>query len=319
MRVRFGYVAISLNVKDCSPSKAVTATNLDKIDDAEARIIKMRKIAKENINNTLRILKFNAAHDIMVYRITSKLVPLATHPIAHGWNYIDDLADDFRKLGDFIKERKMRVSSHPDHFTLLNSPRKDVHEASLRDLNYHKNMFEAMGLYDGPRMVLHVGGLYGDKDASIKRFVENCSRLPDTVKNSIMLENDDKIYNAEEVLNLCRRLNMPMVLDVHHDWCNPSKWDIGEYIEAIFDTWKGHGVPPKIHFSSPKSDKEIRSHADFIAKDDFLSFLYKAKDIGRDFDVMIEAKQKDLALFKLMEDMKGINGITFINGAEIEI
>lgn len=319
MRVRFGYVANALELQDCSPSKAVTATNLSKFEDPEARIIKLRKLSKENLENTLRILKYNAAHDIKIYRLTSKLIPLATHSISQGWDYMSDLRDEFKAVGDFVKENNLRVSSHPDHFTLLNSPKEDVHEASLRDLDYHEKIFIGMGLDDTAKMVMHVGGFYKDKVVSIERFLENFKKLWDSIKTRIIIENDDKIYTAEDVLTICKSLNIPMVLDIHHDRCNKSGKDIGEYIESIFKTWDGIGIPPKIHLSSPREGKDIRHHADYIEKEDFLGFLYKAREVGMDFDVMIEAKQKDLALHKLMQDLKDVDGIEIINGAEISV
>lgn len=319
MKVRFGYVANALNIKECSPSRAVTATNLEKIEDPEARIIKLRKISEENLLNTLRILRYNAAHDIMLYRLTSKLVPLATHTIVEGWDYVSDLRDNFREVGTFAKDHSLRLSAHPDHFTLINSPREEVLEASLRDLEYHEKVLDAMELGFDAKLVIHVGGLYKEKEASIKRFIDNYRKLSESLKRRIILENDDKVYTAREVLDICTVLDMPMVLDIHHHKCNPGGEDIGELIQSIFKTWHKEEVPPKIHLSSPRSEKDIRSHADYVEKSDFLPFLYKAKEVGMDFDVMIEAKQKDLALHKLMKDLKGEAGIEIINGAEILI
>ena len=318
MRIRFGYVANAMNLQDCSPSKAVTATNLVKIKDLEGHRIKLTKIARENLNNTLRILKYNAAYEIKIYRMTSKLIPLATHPITEGWDYLKDLAEDFRRVGNFAIENDMRVSSHPDHFTLLNSPREEVFKASLNDLDYHEKIFTAMGLDKKAKMVLHIGGFYNDKVLSVERFITNYKSLDQNLKSRIILENDDKIYTAKEVLEICKILNIPMVLDIHHDKCNKSSEDITQYVDDIFRTWEGTGLPPKLHLSSSKNEKEFRSHADYINKDDFLTFLYKTRGVNKDFDVMIEAKTKDLALLKLMEEIKGVKGIEIINGAEIE-
>jgi len=318
MRVRLGYVAIAMDLLECSPSKAITATNLVKLEDPEARIIKLRNIATVNLENTLRILKYNVGNQIKLYRLTSKLVPLATHPISNGWDYVGDLKDSFKAIGDFVKENGLRISAHPDHFTLLNSPKEDVYLASLKDLEYHEKVYEAMGLDNTAKLVLHTGGLYKDKVMSVQRFTDNYQKLPDSLKSRITLENDDKVYTAEDVLSICQKLNIPMVLDVHHDRCNKSSNDIKYYIKDIFDTWKGTGLPPKIHISSPAGDKDMRHHADFIEKQDFLEFLYKTREVGMDFDVMIEAKQKDRALNRLLDDLKGASGIEVINGGELE-
>lgn len=318
MIVRFGYVAMSMVLKDCSPSRTVTVANLEKIKQREARTSRLLRLARENLHNTQRLLYHNSAHDIYVYRLTSKLIPLATHPIASGWNWAVDLKHELKSLGDYVKEQGFRVSAHPDHFTLLNSPRKEVLDKSLEDLEYHHRVFQGMGLGNCAKLVIHVGGLYGNKEESVKRFIENYNALPQHIRERITLENDDRVYTAEDVLDICHRTGMPMVLDVHHDRCNRGARDVDSLLGDIFDTWEGQPLVPKVHISSPKSTKSIRGHADYIDPEFFLGFLETARKTGRDFDVMIEAKDKDRALFKLMEDIRSIKWIKVLNGASIE-
>ncbi|MCL4441207.1 MAG: UV DNA damage repair endonuclease UvsE [Firmicutes bacterium] len=160
MLVRLGYVAMSLKLENCSPSKTITVGNYERIEGEENRRNRLRRITKENLQNCARLLYYNAAHHIHLFRFTSKLVPLATHPLTAGWDYCEDCKDEFAKIGAIAAENKMRVSSHPDHFTLINSLKEGVFEASLRDLEYHDRVFAAMGL-DDAQMIMHVGGLYG--------------------------------------------------------------------------------------------------------------------------------------------------------------
>lgn len=317
MVIRFGYVAIALEIPEGSPNKTVTATNLLKLSDSDDRISRLRRLTRTNIENQLRVLRYNRGHQIHVFRFTSKLVPLATHPISSGWDYFKEFSTELEELGAYIKENNMRVSAHPDHFSLLNSPKDEVIAASLTDLNYHAGLFDTMGLGDEAKLVLHVGGLYKDKEQALERFRRNFQALPDNIKNRIILENDDKSYTAKDVLNLCRELNIPMVLDVHHHECCNDGQDIRELLPGIFATWSD--MPPKIHFSSPKDAKNIRAHADYIKAEDFIKFLDIAKEIGNaDFDVMIEAKQKDRALHTLMKDLENVPGVKILEQAAIE-
>lgn len=318
MIVRFGYVAMSMVLKDCSPSRTVTATNLEKIKEPKARISRVHRLARENLHNTQRLLYHNSARNISVYRFTSKLIPLATHPLLSGWNWVEDLKKELKSLGDYVKEQSFRVSAHPDHFTLLNSPRQEVLKNSLEDLEHHHKIFEGMGLGSWAKLVIHVGGLYGNREESIKRFIENFNALPTCIKERMTLENDDRIYTAEDVLDICNKTGAPMVLDAHHDWCNRGIRDVSSLLEDIFGTWKGQPLVPKVHISSPKSDKGFRSHADYIDPEFLLWFLEKAKKVGQDFDVMIEAKEKDRALFRLMEDIERIGWLKVLNGASVE-
>lgn len=304
MRFRLGYVAMTLNLEDCSPSGTVTWTALSKIEDEKARMYKLRQVTRKNLENTLRIMKYNKALQIMVYRLTSKLVPLATHPELSGWDYIADFAGQFAEIGQFIKENGFRISAHPDHFTLINTSNPKVLEDSLRDLDYHTRLFEAMGLADRQyKLVIHVGGLYKDKEASLARFAENFIRLPDRIRKRIMLENDDKSFTARDVLGLCESLGIPMVLDVHHHQCANQGEPLSEILPLAFNTWRHEEISPKVHFSSPKSQKDFRSHADDIEMEAFVNFLYAARKTQTDFDVMLEAKNKDSALLALSQKL----------------
>lgn len=310
---------MSAILKDCSPSKTITVANLSKINNKQLRHEKLLALAKQNIKNTQRLFYHNKAHGIQLFRITSKLIPLATHNVVDQWDWVNDLRSDLKLLGDFAKKNKFRISAHPDHFTLLNSPKKEILESSIRDLEYHHLILESMGLDYSSKLVIHVGGSYKNKLESIKRFIANHHNIPKHLKQRIVLENDDKTYTSNEVLNICKELQIPMVLDIHHHWCNNDGDDVANYLIDVFNTWKNEPYPPKIHISSPKNEKSFRSHADNIDLHFFLNFLNKAKEINRDFDVMIEAKNKDLALFNLMNELREVDNIKFLGESIIEI
>jgi len=316
VRVRFGYVAIALGVPEGSPNKTTTAKALEKIADREGRIGRLRRLMSANLETTLRILRYNAAHEVALYRFTSKTVPLATHPLATDWDYIADGQPLWREIGDYVKLHGMRVSAHPDHYTLLNSPKPEVLAASLSDLDYHARMFEAMGLPPSPSLVLHVGGQYREKAAALRRFAERFAALPGRLAARLMVENDDKIFTAAEVLALCEELGRPMVLDIHHHRCNGGG-ELAELWPRIAATWGG--ATPKVHVSSPKSSKDIRAHADYVAPEDLLPFLRLARETGRDLDVMVEAKMKDEAMFRLVAGLAAAPGVRRAGLAAVEL
>lgn len=318
MQINFGYAAMSAILRDCSPSRTITVKNLAKIEAEEARCFRLTALARTNLQNTRRLFMHNSAHDIRVFRLTSKLIPLATHPITQRWDWLMALGTELKNLGDYTKTHKFRISAHPDHFTVLNSPKSPVIEAAFKDLAYHHRIFAGMGLGSEAKLILHVGGFYQNKNESIARFIDNFNRLPPAIKNRIVLENDDKIYTVRDVLEICQSQGIPMVLDIHHHWCNHEYDDVADYLPHIFGTWNNEIFPPKIHLSSPKDQKNFRSHADHIDIAFFLEFLRKAKKLDLDFDVMVEAKHKDAALLKLLNELKEIPGIYFINQATIE-
>jgi UV DNA damage endonuclease len=203
-------------------------------------------------------------------------------------------------------KNELRVSTHPGQYTVINTNNEKTLENSIRDLNYHDKLLSAMGLNNEAVMVTHVGGVYGNKEKSLQRFADNFQLLPPTVQARLVIENDDTSYSIKDVLDLCKEVKRPMVLDVHHHYCYNQGEKLEDYLETIFNTWKELKRPPKIHFSSPKSKKEYKNHSDFINVKDFIGFLELAK--GYAFDVMIEAKKQDAALLRLREELhKALN------------
>ncbi|MEK5413843.1 UV DNA damage repair endonuclease UvsE [Paenibacillus sp. FSL L8-0708] len=333
MIVRFGYVAMSTVIKDCSPSKTMTMASFKKLDDREAALRRLENIARMNLHNTLRLMKHNVASDIMVYRLTSKIIPLATHPDLQDWNPFAVLAEEFAEVGRYVKKHGLRVSFHPDHFTVLSTPRPEVLINSVRDLQYHVDMLVAMGLPAMAKNNIHIGGAYGDKPVAAKRFEEHFRALPAALQERITLENDDKTFTAPETLAVSQSVGLPMVLDIHHQWVNNEGELPWELWPDILQTWRselaqkdvpsGELLPPKIHVSSPRSPSDPRSHADGVEPAPLLAFLKRIAADTPAVDVMIEAKLKDGALFGLMEAMKELaeagNGISLLNGASVNI
>jgi UV DNA damage endonuclease len=302
MRIRLGFVAMALRLKDSSPSKTVTLKNINKIPDYHDQINRLTRIARENLTNTLRILKANYFDGIMFYRFTSRLIPLCTHPQFQTWNYRESLREEFKAIGDFVKEHKMRVGLHPDHFTLLNSPNPEVQASSRRDLDYHSNIIEAMGLEATSKLIIHVGGKYQDRKLALARFKEQFGTLPEKIRERLILENDDRCFTAAEVLRLSKEVGVPMVLDLHHHQILNDGAELAELLPEIFASWGEE--TPKVHLSSPRSDKDRRSHADYVETKTAIEFLKSTRNLKRDFDMMLEAKQKDLALLKLAQELK---------------
>ncbi|ASS76121.1 hypothetical protein CIG75_14910 [Tumebacillus algifaecis] len=315
MKIRLGFVAMSVHLKNTSPSQTMTVTNFQKFIDREAGLRKLTRIGASNLQNSLRVLRHAHAHGLHVYRFTSKLIPLLGHELTADWDFFGKMLPEFEEVGTYIKQKQMRVSFHPDHFTLINSKSEEVIEKSILDLERHVHIFELMGLDERAKLVMHVGGSYKDKAESLARFAANWPRLPERVQKRVTLENDDKSYTAAETLSLCEQLNIPMVLDIHHHRCNPGHEELRDLLPRIFRLWDDTGLVPKIHVSSPKDEAKPLHHADYIAPEDLLPFLKLVHEVcPTDLDIMVEAKQKDDAAMRLADDLSQIPGMTRIDG-----
>ncbi|TDL72229.1 UV DNA damage repair endonuclease UvsE [Rhodococcus qingshengii] len=317
MKIRFGYVSTAITLWDASPSKTLTFTRYQQLSEQERRE-KLLELTRLNLQHTLRMLYYNLAHEIELYRLSSSLVPLATHPEIL-WDFVTPLQSEWKELGDVIKKNHLRVSFHPNQFTLFTSPQTKITDNAVVDMKYHYRMFEAMGVEDRGMMNIHIGGAYGDKVETIVRFHENLKKLPPHIKRAMTLENDDKTYNAEETLLACEKEKVPFVFDYHHHMANLCETPLEELLSRIFQTWDHVDHIPKIHISSPKGEKEFRSHADFVDLEFILPFLKMIKKLGQDVDFMIEAKKKDQAALKLVEDISKLRGYKRVSGAAIEV
>lgn len=308
MKVRLGYVALSKALDDVTTSSTITYTNYI---NKNYNTSKLLEITKNNLDSLYEIIKYNVKNNFHFYRLTSKLVPLATHDKV-DFDYITPLLDEYKKIGKLINDNNIRVDTHPDQYAVLNSMDSKIVKNTVEILEYHYKIMDAIGIKD-KIIILHVGSSACGKKASITRFINNFNKLPDHIKKCIAVENDDKVYNIKDVLELCHKINVPMVLDYHHFICNNEKEDINDYLKEIIDTW--NGKLPKMHFSSPKSKlkKEFRSHSDYINKECFIKFINILKKQDKDIDIMLEAKAKDDAVSRLARCLKYETNYKFLD------
>ncbi|SDL69517.1 UV DNA damage repair endonuclease UvsE [Sediminibacillus halophilus] len=310
---RLGYVAMSKQVTNSSPSQTMTFKTFSQLRDREAAKRKLERIAKSNIHNCLRLLKHNKALDISFFRLSSRLIPLATHEELVDWDYYRELEEDLQQLGEYATANEMRVDFHPDHFVVLNSPKEEILKVSVKTLRYHHRLLTGMKVPPKHRCVLHTGGVYGDKEKALERFIDNWGRMNKELQQMILLENDDKTFTIKDVLYLSEKLGIPAVFDLHHHLANHHEADWFSDWPRILETWKTSSLPVKIHFSSPKNEKNFRHHADYVDANMVFKFAQQVSGTTAQVDCMIEAKQKDNALIRLVQDLKKFPQIQWVN------
>jgi UV DNA damage endonuclease len=261
-------------------------------------------------------------HKINMYRMSSDIAPYVTHPDMpqfHG--QIKQCTAELRELGQLARELDLRLSFHPSQFVVLNSPDPALIAKSVWDLEAQAEMLDCMELGPEAVLVIHVGGTYGDRESGCARWVETYHRLPEPVKRRLVLENDDIRYSAADVLTIHEATGVPLIFDYQHFWCNnPDGSDLRPTLERFVRSWPV-GVRPKIHYSSPNTEmREIKrknkktnktetflqqpiwtGHAAFLNPFEFITFMRMAHDL--EFDVMLEAKAKDVALLRIRRDL----------------
>ena len=262
------------------------------------------------------------ARDIRMYRMATALAPYASHPdLPQFHRQVDECAEPLAKVGRLATARGIRLSTHPGQYTVLNSEDPAVRDAAVAELEVQAALLDAMGQPPEAVVVLHVGGAAGGTAAAMNRFVAGFELLSERARARLAVENDDRSFALDDVLTLASRCSVPVVWDVlHHRCLDPRRLPDDEALRLALDTWPP-GVTPKIHYSSPRLDIEerkrrdgrrverrlvlpqLRAHADLVDPIGFEDFLRYAAGT-RDFDVMLEAKGKDLALLRLREQLE---------------
>ena len=267
------------------------------------------------------ILGYLDDHDIRFYRMATALAPYASHPELPAFrDQPARRAGELARVGARARALGIRLTSHPGQYTVLNSEDAEVRRLAAVELEVQAELMDGMGLGAESVVVLHVGGAAGGVDAALERFERGFELLSDAARARLVVENDDRAFGIADVLRLSRRIGRPVVWDILHHHCHdPAGVPDREALERALATWPA-GVTPKVHFSSPKTAVEerrrrvgrrversvvlpqLRAHADLIDPIAFGQFL-AGPAAGLDFDVMLEAKAKDLALLRLREQL----------------
>ncbi|HZQ52628.1 MAG TPA: UV DNA damage repair endonuclease UvsE [Bryobacteraceae bacterium] len=259
---------------------------------------------------------------IRMYRMSSDVAPYVTHPdLPQFRRQIAESRSELAELGRRANQMDLRLSFHPSQFIVMNAPDKALRRQSVRDLAAQAEILDLMDLGPEAVLVIHVGGAYDDKSAAMDRWAACYRDLPEHARRRLVLENDDVRFSAADVLSIHERTGVPLVFDMQHHQClNPEGLPWRSTLERFLHTWP-NSIRPKIHYSSPRTQmREVlhvdgktgrkkkvlqpprwTAHADYIHPFDFIRFAWETRKL--EFDIMLEAKAKDLALHRLRQDI----------------
>ena len=262
---------------------------------SEERLIEK---VENNLDCLFKILQYNVQNGFYFFRISSDLVPFASHPIC-TFDWAGHFRKQFRKVGDFIKEHNIRISMHPDQFVLINALKDDVVERSIKELEYHCTLLDEMGLDRTAKIQIHVGGVYGDKRSAIARFTDRYKSLSAALRKRLIIENDDRLYDLKDCIRVHEKTSIPTLFDVFHHHCLNNGETLQQGLERARRTWKKSDGVPMVDYSSQQLGHRIGTHAKSIDVLLFREFLNQTK--GLDFDIMLEIKDKEKSGLKALE------------------
>jgi UV DNA damage endonuclease len=263
---------------------------------------RLDEIVSSNLRCLETMLHFNVEHGIRFFRISSDLIPFASHPeIEPPWRHL--YARAIAELGPLIQHDGIRIDMHPGQYTVLNSPDEKVAKNAVRDLVYHVGVLDEMGLDPTAKVQIHLGGVYGDRETSLARFIARAKLLPETVRRRLAIENDERSFGLADCLRVAEAVRLPVLLDVYHHRLKNDGESLADALVAAAETWSAADGVPMVDYSLPLPGGRFGQHAETLDDDDFRRFVHASR--GVDVDVMLEIKDKELSALRAVELARG--------------
>lgn len=288
--IRYGFACKTIGVP---------GADLSSLTLARATAPNMLAVCRHNMRALEAMLRYCASARIPLMRISSDIVPLASHP-QNTFDWRAELHDELQGLRAVLNQTGIRVSMHPGQYTVLNSPKQDVVEHAVEDLAFHADFLDALGADGSARIVLHLGGGYGDRASALARLAENLLALPQRVLTRISLENDERTFTIEDALHICGKCGLPAIFDVfHHSLNAPERGSLAYWLDHVMESWCPQHGRPKLHYSQQLAGGKPGMHSRTIAMQEFMEFH---QSLGqREVDVMLEVKDKNLSAEKCIQ------------------
>ena len=294
--MRIGYACINMTLQKAGG--ITTNRGMRQKTFKERGLPYVSDLALQNVRDLVNIVKWNEEMGIKLFRMSSELFPWMTYYDFEDLPDYDKIKNTLKGIGTLAEKYGQRLTFHPSHFNALGSPNPKVLESTIKELNEHSKIMDLMGLsttvYN--KINIHIAGAYGDKQATLDRWISNYHKLDPNTQARLTVENDDKenMYSVQELYDgVYKKCGVPIVFDYfHHKFCTGGLTE-EEALKLAASTWP-KDIVPLTHYSESrrkeKLDESIKAqaHSDLI-KDTIQTY-------GLDIDVVVEAKHKELAV-----------------------
>ena len=298
------------------------------LDNQEQHVAEQRlkDIVTHNVESVKRLVLFVASHnrELRMLRLSSDILPMYTHPkwqqfYRNNPSFMAGIKEQFRRIGITAREKDVRISFHPGQFTVLASDKPDVVNNSIEEFEYHVDMLRWMGYgkkFQDAKCNVHISGKLGPQG-----IIDVLPRLSEEACNVITIENDEMSYGLDASLELVD--HVALVMDIHHHWVRTGEYidPNDERVNAIISSWRGKR--PTMHYSlsredllvghddsvKPEMDKlleqgfkkqKLRAHSEYMWN---RACNQWASGFLDNFDIMVEAKAKNLAAKGFYQDI----------------
>ncbi|MGL5977929.1 MAG: UV DNA damage repair endonuclease UvsE [Erysipelotrichaceae bacterium] len=259
--------------------------------------VRLRELIAHNLAVLEAYLQYNIHHNIQVFRISSDLIPFGSHTV-NTIDWVADFAQQWQRLATLKQQHGLRLSMHPGQYSVLNSPDAGVVARTIADLTYHSKVLAALGCGQDSKLILHIGGVYGNREMAKQRFIVTALTLSDEIRKHLVLENDEKSWGIADVVEIAQQTKLPVVFDLFHHWCYTSNTqDTKLWMQRVATTWTPADGVMKLHYSQQAIGKPKGAHSQTI---DLKQWSEEMDGLLEgDVDVMLEVKDKNLSALKV--------------------
>ena len=258
-------------------------------------------LALLNSRDIIKVLEWNRQRGIKLFRLSSSIIPWGNNIDITELKDYKEIKSELKKAGDFAKFWDMRITCHPGPFVVLTSPKSNVVDNAISDLEMHGKLFDMMELSKTPynKINIHCNGVYGDKITAMDRFCENFNRLSDSVRSRLTVENDDKasMYSVKDLMYIHNKIGIPIVFDYHHHQFCTGDMTEQEALQLASTTWP-KDIKPIVHYSESKALHENNTKEKPQAHSLYINAIPNTYEL--DVDIMVEAKAKELAILPFL-------------------
>ncbi|MHA1995971.1 MAG: UV DNA damage repair endonuclease UvsE [Candidatus Hodarchaeales archaeon] len=281
--MKIGFVGSANTTINCRPDKSFRLASYTEEKALET--------IESNLACIQKTIDFCIRNHLYFYRIAD-FIPFFSHSNSIPWFHIEEAFSElFLEIGKRIRNNNMRISMHPGQYTILNSPKEEVLNKSIKELEANVWILDQLKLDRTAKVQIHVGGIYGNKEEATRRFIKNFQHLPEIIKNRIVIENDDRLFDFKDCTALSKELNVPIVFDVFHHTIRNNQESTLESLNILEDLWDNKDGIPMVDWSYQELDARMGKHANTIDLKLFENFISEISD--KDFDLMLEIRDKE--------------------------
>lgn len=264
------------------------------------RKLSQKRLLECGTENLLRIadaLEWNSERKIKLFRIPMDSVPFSTKSSPALWK--KPLSVEGEVIGDFVRKNRMRIFMHTKPQHCLSSPDPINLKKAIAGIEHCSALLDLLGLGPSAKIITNIGKVHKRRKETAKRFISNFSRLSESARERLVVENDDLYWSFYDAFGVAGKLHLPVVFNypafIRNRFTELSPNDI---LKVAAISWERDDGRQKVHYSENMRGKKKKNT---ISKKAFRKFYGEIQ--GLNADIMLHTEEGGRSVLKAQELM----------------